>query len=118
MSFRGEFGTITGNLDLLDTIPGDLRSRCVSPFFYAGLAARYGEERFTEDDRDHLPERINALRSGKFGEWLLEREWIPIMMESAGKPRRLLLKLDVDDRNIDRLEKTPCEEIFAERERK
>jgi hypothetical protein len=104
-------------LDLLDTVPGCLRSRSVSPFFYAGLAARYEEERLTEDDRDHLPERINSLRSGKFGEWLSEREWIPIMMETAGEPRRLLLKLDVDESNIDRLEKTPCEEIFAKRER-
>jgi hypothetical protein len=104
-------------LDLLDTIPGDLRSRSVSPFFYAGLATRYEDERLTEDDRDNLPERINGLRSGKFGEWLSEREWIPIMMETASMPRRLLLKLDVDESNIDRLEKTPCEEIFVERER-
>ena len=35
-----------------------------------------------------------------------------------GEPRRLLLKLDVDESNIDRLEKTPCEEIFAESERR
>jgi hypothetical protein len=104
-------------LDLLDTVPGDLRGRSVSPFFYAGLATRYEDERLTEDDRDNLPERINGLRSGKFGEWLSEREWIPIMMETASVPRRLLLKLDVDESNIDRLEKTPCEEIFAGRER-
>jgi hypothetical protein len=29
----------------------------------------------------------------------------------------LLLKLDVDETNIDHLEKSSCEEIFAERER-
>jgi hypothetical protein len=104
-------------LDLLDSIPGELRGRSVSPFFYAGLATRYEDERLTEDDRDHLPERISALRSGKFGEWLSERQWIPIMMETANMPRRLLLKVDVDESNIERLEKTPCEEIFAERER-
>jgi hypothetical protein len=106
-----------GLLDLLDAIPGDLRGRSVSPFFYAGLAARYEDERLTEADRDHLPERINQLQSGKFGEWRSEREWIPIMMETANTPRRLLLKLDVDESNIDRLEKAPCEEIFADRER-
>jgi hypothetical protein len=103
-------------LDLLDTVPGELRGRSVSPFFYAGLATRYEDERLTENDRDNLPERINALRSGKFGEWRSEREWIPIMMETASSPRRLLLKLDVDESNIDRLEQAPCEEIFTGRE--
>jgi hypothetical protein len=60
-------------LDLLDAIPGELRSRSAGPFFYAGLATGYEEERLTEDGRDNLPERINGLRSGKFGEWLSER---------------------------------------------
>jgi hypothetical protein len=103
-------------LDRLDTIPGELSSRSAGPFFYAGLATRHEDERLTEDDRDHLPERINQLRSGRFGEWRSEREWIPAMMETAGKPRRLLLKLDVDESNIDWLESTPCDQIFAERE--
>jgi hypothetical protein len=103
-------------LDLLDAIPGQLRGRSVSQFFYAGLATRYEDERLTEEDRDNLPERINELRSGKFGTWLSEREWIPIMLETATQPRRLVLKLDVDENNIDHLENTPCEEIFARRE--
>jgi hypothetical protein len=104
-------------LDLLDAIPGELRRRTASPFFYAGLAARYEDERLTEDDRDSLPERINELRPAKFDTWLSEREWIPVMLETASKPRRLLLKLDVDESNIDYLERTSCEGIFAARER-
>ncbi|HWB48935.1 MAG TPA: radical SAM protein [Stellaceae bacterium] len=104
-------------LDLLDALPGGLHSRGASPFFYAGLASRYEDERLTEDDRDALPERIDALRAGKFSRWLSEREWIPIMLETAGKPRRLQLKLDVDESNIDALERTPCAEVFAARER-
>jgi hypothetical protein len=103
-------------LDRLNTLPGELLGRNVSPFFYAGLAARYEEERLTEDDRDNLPERINALRSGKFGNWRSEREWIPIMLETASAPRRLLLKLDVDASDIERLESASCEAIFLERE--
>jgi hypothetical protein len=103
-------------LDLLDTIPGELHSRNASPFFYAGLATRYEDERLTEEDRDNLPERINALRAGKFGTWRSEREWVPIMRETANQPRRLVLKLDVNESNIDRLENTPCEEIFTQRE--
>ena len=34
----------------------------------------------------------------------------------ATQPRRLVLKLDVDESNIDRLETMSCEEIFARRE--
>jgi hypothetical protein len=97
--------------------PGEQRGRSTSPFFYAGLATRYEDERLTEDDRDDPPERINSLRSGKFGTWRSEREWIPIMLETASAPRRLMLKLDENESNIDRLENVSCEEIFLERER-
>jgi hypothetical protein len=38
------------------------------------------------------------------------------MRETANQPRRLVLKLDFDESNIDRLENTPCEEIFTQRE--
>src|SRR5271155_4563600 len=103
-------------LDRLDALPGEQRGRSASPFFYAGLATRYEDERLTEENRDNLPERINSLRSGKFGTWRSEREWIPIMLETACAPRRLLLKLDVDEGNIDRLETASCEEIFLARE--
>jgi hypothetical protein len=38
------------------------------------------------------------------------------MLETADKPRRLVLKADVDESNIDRLEQMPCDALFAERE--
>ncbi len=104
-------------LDVLDGIPGELRRRTVSPFFYAGLATRYEDERLIEDDRDSLPERIKKLRPAKFDTWLSEREWIPVMLATASKPRRLPLKLDVNESNIDYLERASCEEVFAMRER-
>jgi hypothetical protein len=104
-------------LDILDAIPGEVRSRTASPFFYAGLANRYEAERLTEDDRDALPDRVDRLRLAKRDTWLSEREWVPVMMETASQPRRLLLKLDVDATNIDYLESTSCEEIFVTRER-
>ena len=63
-----------------------------------------------------MPARINELRSGKFGTWLSEREWIPVMLETANQPRRLVLKLDVNESNIEWLEAMPCEEIFTQRE--
>jgi hypothetical protein len=104
-------------LDILDDIPGQITSRTAGPFFYAGLATRYESERLTEDDRDSLPERINRLRPKRFYNWLSEREWIPIMMETSDQPRKLLLKLDVDETNINYLENASCDEIFVERER-
>lgn len=105
-------------LDILDGIPGEIGSRTASPFFYAGLATRYESERLTEDDRDSLPERIARLRPRRFDNWRSEREWIPIMLETAHQPRKLLLKIDVDETSIDYLENASCEEIFAERERR
>jgi hypothetical protein len=39
------------------------------------------------------------------------------MLETADRPRKLLLKLDVDEANIGHLENAPCDEIFAARER-
>jgi hypothetical protein len=103
-------------LDILDAIPGEVRRRTASPFFFAGLATRYENERLTEDDRNRLPQRINELRPKNFGTWLSEREWIPVMLETASTPRRLSLKLDVNEANIDYLERTACEEIFVTRE--
>jgi hypothetical protein len=104
-------------LDILDGIPGEIRHRSVGLFFFAGLAHRYEDARITEEVRDTLPDRINALRGGRFQDWRSEREWIPIMQETADQPRKLILKLDVNEANIDRLEQRSCDEIFDERER-
>jgi hypothetical protein len=86
-------------------------------FFYAGLATRYEDERITEEIRDALPERIARLRRGRFQDWRSEREWIPLMMEPAAQPRKVVMKLDVNEANIDQLESSSCEAILAERER-
>src|SRR5262249_19596317 len=83
---------------------------------YAGLARRYEDERITEEIRDALPERILRLRRGRFSEWRSEREWIPILMETASQPRKVAMKLDVHEGNIEQLEKSSCEETFAKQE--
>jgi hypothetical protein len=103
-------------LDIMENIPGAVRNRFVTPFFYAGLARRYEDERITEETRDALPDRIAKLRRGRFQDWRSEREWIPILMETADRPRKLAMKLDVNDANIEQLESSSCEDIFAERE--
>src|SRR5262249_3018662 len=104
-------------LDIMEGIPGEVRSRIVTPFFYAGLARRYEDERITEEIRDNLPERIQKLRRGRFSEWRSEREWIPVLMETANQPRKLTMKLDVHEGNIAQLEELSCEQIFEEQER-
>src|SRR5262249_44400874 len=104
-------------LDMMEAIPGEIRSRIVTPFFYAGIARRYEDERLTEEIREAWPERIAQLRRGRFSEWRSEREWIPILLETAGQPRKLAMKLDVHEGNIDELENSSCEEIFARQER-
>jgi len=103
-------------LDIMEGIPGEVRNRFVTPFFYAGLARRYEDERLTEDERDNLPERVAKLRRGRFNEWRSEREWIPVLMETASEPRKIAMKLDVNESNIDELERMSCENIFAARE--
>lgn len=104
-------------LDYMESIPGEVRSRIVTPFFYAGLARRYEDERLTEEIRDSLPERILKLRRGRFAEWRSEREWIPILLETADRPRKIAMKLDVHEGNIDTLERSSCEKIFDTQER-
>ncbi len=103
-------------LDIMESIPGEPR-RTVTPYFYAGLARRYEDERITEDVRETLPERIKNLRRGRFNEWRSEREWIPTLMETAGQPRKIAMKLDVHEGNIDELERSSCEEILAKQDR-
>jgi hypothetical protein len=94
-----------------------VRRRFVTPFFYASLARRYEDERITEDVRDSLPERIVNLERGRFKDWRSEREWIPLLMETAGQPRKIAMKLDVHEGNSDRLEQASCQDVFDEHAR-
>src|SRR5262249_20048318 len=103
-------------LDGLDAIPGQVPNRYLTLFSHTGLVRRYETERITEETRDTLPERVSKLRRGRFDKWLSEREWIPLMMETAGEPRKLIMKLDVNEANIDALEQSSCDAIFTERE--
>jgi hypothetical protein len=104
-------------LDILDGIPGEVRDRYVCLFFYAGLGVRYEDERITEDIRDNLPERVKELRFFRRQDWRTERDWIPLVKETAALPRKLVMKLDVNESNIERLENWSCDDIFAELER-
>jgi hypothetical protein len=105
-------------LDLLEEIPCEVRDRYVCLLFYAGLATRYEDERITEEIRDKLPERIRGLRFWRAQDWRPEREWIPLIQETASLPRRLVKKIDVNESNIERLESLACDTISADLERR
>jgi hypothetical protein len=100
-------------LDILDAIPGAIRDRYGCLLFYAGLANRYEDERITEEIRDNLPARLKGIRLWRQQNWRSEREWIPIIQETT-EPRKIVMKLDVNEANIEHLERLSCEEIFAE----
>jgi hypothetical protein len=104
-------------LDVLEAIPGEIRDRYVVPFFYAGTATKYEEQRIDENDRDNLSRRVKALRLWRFETWLSEREWLSRLKESAETLKDASLFLHVDETNIDRLEALACEEIVAEAQR-
>ena len=89
-------------LDVLENIPGEVRDRYACPFFYAGTAARHEGERLTEEDRGTLSDRVRQLRLWGVENWRSEREWLPLLMENASRPRKIELLLDVSEKNIAR----------------
>ncbi len=100
-------------LEKLDAIPGTIRDRYFSLFFYRGAAVSLEHERITERDRDHLPACVTNARMWMRDSWLSEREWIHAVREAAESPQRVHLNLDVSAANIGLLEKTPCGELLA-----
>ncbi|MBU6462316.1 MAG: hypothetical protein KGK01_10000 [Bradyrhizobium sp.] len=101
-------------LNVLEAIPGDIRDRYAVPFFYQGRAVKYESERIDENDRDHLLARVKNLRLWLSENWLSEREWLPRLKERAGAPKEVALTVEVNEKNIDRLEAQTCEEVFAD----
>ncbi|QGM44289.1 hypothetical protein [Methylocystis heyeri] len=89
--------------------------RYLSTFVYSGFATRLEAERITEEDRDRLPSSVAALPRRSGDNWLSEREWISTRSDlvSDRSTRSVTLSLEVNERNIDRLESMQCEEIIA-----
>lgn len=102
-------------IDKLDALPGKVKKRLIEPIAYSGRAGNMEAERVTEPDLECLPERLRKSVS----EVRSEREWIAVMRQDAEPPRRnVLLKLCLDEMNIDRIETMSCEEIVAELEQR
>jgi hypothetical protein len=91
--------------------------RYLSTFVYSGFATRLEAERITEEIRDRLPSSVTAIPRRSGDNWLSEREWISTRsnLVTNSSPRSVTLSLEVNERNIDRLESMQCDEIIAER---
>lgn len=108
---------LDGLLDKLEAIPAKIRHRYLSPFFYMGFAKQFEGERITEKVLDRLPERLMRLYRANKSNWRSERSWMEAVRTEEEAPEEVMLRLEPDEFNIDRLEALSCEEITADLER-
>lgn len=102
-------------IDKLDELPGKVRKRLIEPLQYSGRAGNMEEERVTEDELERLPEWVRRFLSKVRS----EREWIAVMQQREEAPKKdVMLKFELDDTNIDRIEAMSCDEIVAELEQR
>lgn len=109
---------------ILDALVGPPTRRYARLFLAAGYGAYYENERIVEGDMDRLPDWVrDLLRSSERWELLPEREWIdlvrqdPVAREEAER-ENFPLHLHVNDRNIEQIEETSCEQMFEDVERR
>lgn len=102
-------------INKLDALPGKVKRRSIEPISYSGRADNLEAERVTAADLEFLPERVAKFFT-KRKNWHSEREWIEIVSKKKTSPADIVLKLWVDDSNIDRIESMSCDEIIAELE--
>jgi hypothetical protein len=95
----------------LNALPGKVRRRWIELIHYSGRAGSLEAERVTGAELALLPERLRELFVGARS----EREWIALMRQQEDPPRKnVILKLELDDTNIERIEVMSCEEIIDE----
>ncbi|HEY3424783.1 MAG TPA: hypothetical protein VGL27_08315 [Negativicutes bacterium] len=107
--------TLERLIDRLDQLPGKVKSREIYPLSYSGRAGQLEEERVTDTDLDCLPEQVTKFFF-KRATWHTEGEWMDIISKEENSPVKVMLKLWLDDTNIERIEALSCEEIAAEME--
>jgi sulfatase maturation enzyme AslB (radical SAM superfamily) len=107
--------TLEKLIDKLDELPIKVKSREIYPLFYSGRARYLEDERVTAADLEVLPERVTKFLK-KRKNWRTEREWMDTVYEREETSANVILKLYLDDTNIDRIESMSCEEIVSELE--
>lgn len=108
--------TIEKLVDKLDDLPMKVKKREIIPLLYSGRARYLEDERVTTADLEAFPERVTRFFEARKN-WRTEREWINIIsQEKEPPPIKILLTLNLDDTNIDRIESMSCEEIIGDLE--
>lgn len=99
-------------LDCLEDLPKQATERRLVAFGYIGWGRRLEEQRISEEHRNALPDRLRALLVNE-EEWKSEREWSGRQNEMDG-PARHMLRVEIDDSSIDRLEAMDCGTIVED----
>lgn len=81
-------------------------------FFYRGTAIEHAHERIVSADLDLLPASVRQHPSWKDEVWRSEREWIGDLRRQGDQPDRVMLNLELTDKNIDEIEQLSCEELI------
>ncbi|MGA9486588.1 MAG: hypothetical protein WBV25_05880, partial [Methylocella sp.] len=111
---RSTFPHLEELLDHLEMLPKPAIERALIPFSYIGWARDQEDERILEEHRDRLPDRLRTLMPKKEG-WKSEREWMKMSM-TDGTRKDLMLRLEVDETNIEYIETASCDEIVEDLE--
>jgi hypothetical protein len=112
---KGTLSLFEELIDKLDELPGKVKKREISSFFYGGRAGLLENERVTAADLERLPEKVSKLLL-KRRPWRSEREWMDFVRQEDDVPTKVLVRLYPDDANIDQIEAKSCEAIIAELE--
>jgi len=91
---------------------GEPFERYFLTFFYRGAALEHQHERITPADIDLLPQSIRQHPGWKEETWRTERAWVAKLHDEGDKPDRVMLHLELTDRNIDEVEQRSCDELI------
>lgn len=103
------------SIAMFDELPAPDAGRSLRLPFFIGHSVHHETQRLDEGDRANLPKSIIDLFQSSV---LLrsEREWIDVIQLEDETPVNLVLRLELDTKNIGQLEKLSCEDIFIDLE--
>jgi hypothetical protein len=101
----------------LSSLPGGC-TPSYAPFYYSGFAARFEDERITEDIRDSFLAKLYVDVGCKIEKWFSEREFIEQILIQEEQRGSIFLNLVLTDETIDYIESTSCDEIVTDLEQR
>jgi hypothetical protein len=100
-------------LDHLEALPKPATERYALLFGYIGWGREQEDDRILEAHRDALPDRVRRLLGTPLA-WKSEREWMH--SEHGFVAKKIMLRLNVDETNIEYAESARCEDVVADLE--